>query len=92
MRQITALALCAALAACVDWPVVDAPPASRASADWPDLIPISSLPAPVADDLTTRANAALLARAAALRARAAILRRPVPDQAAFERLRARMAR
>ncbi len=80
------------VAGCSDWPDVDTPRPSRASVGWPELVPISELPSQNGAETEESANETLLERAAALRARAAVLRRPVPDSAAFERMRARLAR
>ncbi len=92
MRRMTVISTILLLASCADWPDVDAPRPSRAVVDWPELIPLSDLPTAGGTREEDDANRALMARAEALRARAALLRRPVPDSAAFERLRARLAR
>lgn len=92
MRHALILAATLALAACADWPDTGAPPATRAGAAWPTLLPIDAL---VADQPPARVLEApgrtLAARAAALRARAALLRRDVSTEAEMEALRARLA-
>ncbi len=88
---ITSLLL--ATSACVQWPDVETPLASRGTARWRELQPTVTLPAPAtSDDEENLANAALQGRAAALRRRAILLRSPVAGQDDFERLRAALAR
>ncbi|MEK6216725.1 MAG: hypothetical protein N2B03_05845 [Boseongicola sp.] len=80
------------VSACVEWPDVNTPLASRGTASWPELQPISDLPASATtSNEATNANAALQARAAALRRRAILMRRTVTDQTDFDRLRAALA-
>lgn len=80
------------MSACGPWPQVDAPLRSDDEA-WPTLLPIDQVTA-LADTGTSAQTQAqqLSARAAALRARAQIMRQAVPDQDAFDALRARLAR
>ena len=81
-----------AMSACVEWPDVATPLASRGAARWPELQPTATLPAPAATTGEANlANTSLQARAAALRRLAILLRTPVTDQDDFERLRAALA-
>lgn len=79
------------LAACASWPDVPVTDTAEA-ADWPALLPIDEIGSPPVDPDRETANDALLERAADLRARAAMLRRPVPDDDAMERLRQSLGR
>ena len=82
-----------AMSACVEWPDVETPLASRSAAGWPELQPTATLPAPASTDGEEElANTSLQGRAAALRRRALLLRTPVTDMDDFERLRAALAR
>lgn len=93
MRLIVMISLVLGLAACGDWPNVPGTAGNR-SEGWPALAPLSDVERGLAtvpgapEEEATR----LAARADALRRRAAILRAPVPDQDAFEALRARLRR
>ena len=92
-RIVLPLVTLALLAGCVDWPDVDTPKPSQDGALWPELQPSSALPGDSTDgEAEALANTSLQGRAAALRRRAAIMRSSVEDQAAFEQLRARLAR
>jgi hypothetical protein len=93
MNRIFVLtALLPMLAACGDWPDLGEAVPRADAGGWPMLIPLSDLPQPPESSTDPDAEARrLLARAASLRARAALLRTPVPDDAAFESLRARIA-
>lgn len=94
MRFVSAtpLVIVLALAACSDWPEVDVSGRTDADLAWPSLRPLddstssATLPADNATAFDT-----LQARSDQLRARAALLRTPVPDQASFDHLRARLA-
>lgn len=74
------------LSACVEWPDV---PASQSAEDtsWPRLLPLDEIGAAPEDPDRDASNEALLRRAENLRNRAGILRRPVQDDDAMERLR-----
>lgn len=86
-----AVPLCLCLAACGDWPVVDAPTERKAA--WPELRPISELvEAGVITEARDEDAASLAARAAALRNRARILRGRANSSADMEALRARLIR
>lgn len=91
MPRLAALSLFL-LAACGHWPDVGGPTPSGASANWPELLPLSEVladPGPALEGEETGARA-LQARAAALRAKAALLRAPIADQDDFEALRSRI--
>lgn len=85
--------MCAAiLTGCGSWPEVDTPVGAHSGA-WPKLLPINEVSALSGNEGDAQAQAQSLSqRAAALRARAAVMRRAVPDNAAMEALRARLAR
>lgn len=75
------------VAACADFPEVDAALASgTASRDYPALLPFEELLAAPEARVTETDEAALLARAAGLRNRADGLRGPVIDQATRDRM------
>lgn len=79
------------LTACGPWPQIDLPHADT-SGVWPSLVPLEDITgAPSAQSSQSEARA-LSARAADLRTRARIMRQAVPDQDAFETLRARLER
>ena len=81
------------MSACVEWPDVETPLASRQADRWPELQPTATLPAPASTDGEEElANTALQGRAAALRRRALLMRTPVADMDDFELLRAALAR
>jgi len=92
MYRVLALLVLVLAASCADWPDVETPRPSRAAVGWPELIPIAELPTSTASANEEVSNEILLARAAALRNRAAVLRRPVADSEAFERMRSLLAR
>ncbi|NNL74514.1 MAG: hypothetical protein HKP29_14220 [Silicimonas sp.] len=93
MRAVLSIFVAFGLAGCGDWPDLPDTPGSR-SGGWPRLAPLSDLerglgaPTAASDEDAAR----LAARAEALRRRAAVLRTPVPDQDAFDALRARVGR
>ena len=94
MRRIR-LVICLGLAACAQWPLPEETGGRATTGTWPELLPLSQSlpnPQPVTDANPDEQAQALLDRAAALRARARLMRRPVADQAAFERLRLLLAR
>ena len=93
MKMATSIvAMLLTLTACGSWPQFAASPRSNTSDVWPTLLPIGDIAGASNDQSSQSAARALSARAAALRARAQIMRQSVPDQDAFEALRARLAR
>lgn len=86
-----ALLLIPLLTACGGWPDLPETQQRTASGTWPELLPEAALfPATEGADTGDDDAEALAARAEALRRRAGVLRTPVPDDAAFEALRARI--
>lgn len=79
------------LVACSTWPDIPSSAASE-TGPWPELQPFGQIGQPSADPERDAANQDVEARAASLRARANVLRRPVPDDDAMERLRQSLAR
>ena len=93
-RAILISILFAFLAACVEMPDVDVPRRTAGTGAYPTLVALDMLGRPLSaaeQKAADEAAMAVQARTAALNARAAILRGPVPDNAALERLRARLA-
>jgi hypothetical protein len=90
--RVLAMILCTFLmSACGEWPDVPYSTASQANAAWPTLVAIEDALPVAGSALSPEQGAEALAlRAADLRRRAALLRSPVADQEAFERLRARL--
>ena len=92
LRYFYALIACFLLVACTDWPNVEGPEDSAVTRTWPELQPLSDLAdasgEPIGEMPETEE---LQERAKDLRRRARILRRPVPDQEAFDALRAEIA-
>ena len=91
MRYASLALAFAFLTSCVDWP--DIPASSDAdAADWPSLLPVDEIGAPPETEDREQAIETLQNRAATLRARAEVLRRPVGDDEAMERLRQSLIR
>lgn len=91
--QVRHLCLCLLLAACADWPDVESPVTTRATGEWPRLLPLSEIVRNGTVETAKDDEAArLAARAADLRRRAGILRAEAGDIEAMEALRARLAR
>ena len=86
MRRFGFLCAILFLSGCVDWPDVPVSPTADA-ADWPELLPLDEIGAPPTVTDNDAAIETLENRAEALRARAQVLRQPVEDDAAMERLR-----
>lgn len=92
MRALAALT-CLALAACADFPQVEATGRDLGPAGPPPpLLPFDQLQAATSGRASAPQTGNLDARAAALNARAAILRAPVDDPGDIDDLRARLAR
>ena len=90
MNYAVLLIITVVLAGCTPWPNVPAS-GSASSDEWPVLLPLESvIPSQPAGD-GEAAQTALLERAERLQNKANILRRPVPDDEAMERLRQRLA-
>ena len=86
------MALFISLAACGGWPVLPETARQSQGGTWPELLPMSEImESSASSDISDDDARQLVARADALRRRASILRAPVPDGAAFEALRQRMA-
>ena len=82
-----------AMSACVEWPDVETPLASRQAGRWPELQPTATIPAPASTDGEEQlASTSLQGRAAALRRRALLMRTLVADMDDLDRLRAALAR
>lgn len=86
MRRLILLTFLLLLAACADWPDVPASETAEAT-DWPVLLPLDEIGAGPDDPERDASNEALLRRAEGLRNRAAVLRQPIEDDDAMERLR-----
>ncbi len=86
------LAIVLLLSACSDWPDIEGPGGDVTSMAWPSLQPSGGVAQSAAmSGQDAAAFSSLQARSDRLRLRAALLRSPVPDQASFDRLRARLA-
>ena len=79
------------LVACVSWPDVPTTQSTETAA-YPTLLPLEQIGQPSSDLEREAATEEILARANGLRARANVLRRPVPDDDAMERLRQSLER
>jgi hypothetical protein len=92
-RRIASLVTVLALAACTDFPALDAAVSRRPDpGPAPDLLPIDTLLSATAGArLDASDGAALAARAERLRARAALMRGPVLDPETRARLAAAIA-
>ena len=86
MVRIAAGFLPLVLASCISWPDIPES-ASVASSEWPSLAPLDEIGEDPVDLDREMATERLIARSERLRARADLLRRPVADDDAMERLR-----
>ena len=91
MKRFVPVLIAFMLASCSEWPDLPAPEASKTD-EWPVLLPLDTLLSNLERGDEETAQAELIERAERLQDRADALRRPLPDEAAMERLRQSLSR